>query len=113
MAGRNRAPAQARLEVTGERRWRVQGDMDFQTVGALLRAGEQAFATPGDVEVDLSAVGRTDSAGLALLLEWARAARQGGGELRLRAVPAQLTAIAAVSGLDDTFLADHSVAESS
>lgn len=104
------APA-ARLEPTGQGQWRVNGDMDFHTVGALLHAGLASFAGPGDIEVDLSGVERTDSAGLALLLEWARAARVGGGALRLRAVPAQLRAIAAVSGLDSAFLIHHEVAE--
>ena len=104
------APA-ARLEPTGQGQWRVRGDLDFHTVGALLRAGLESFAAPGDIEVDLSAVERTDSAGLALLLEWARAARVGGGALRLRAVPSQLRAIAAVSGLDTVFLAHHEVVD--
>jgi len=43
---------------------------------------------------------RADSAGLALLVEWMRAARRAGRPLRYRAIPPQMLAIARVSSLD-------------
>ena len=84
---------------------RVEGDLTFATVTALLNASSPLFASgAGGGEVDLSGVGRADSAGLALLIEWSRLARAAGYELRFQAVPAQMQAIAAASGLTDILL---------
>jgi len=81
---------------------RVEGDLTFATVGALLAASQPLFsAGPGPLRIDLSGVGRADSAGLALLIEWLRLARGAGCELQFQAVPAQMRAIAAASGLSD------------
>ncbi|MEW6647745.1 MAG: STAS domain-containing protein [Pseudomonadota bacterium] len=79
---------------------RVAGDLTFATVTALLNGSSALFsAGSGPLSVDLSGVGRADSAGLALLIEWSRLARAAGRELQFRAVPAQMQAIAAASGL--------------
>lgn len=74
----------------------VTGALDFANVPSL------PLAVPGDgeVAVDLSGVGRVDSAGVALLLEWVREARAHGRALVFRGMPAQLLAIARVSGVD-------------
>ncbi|HEB99345.1 MAG TPA: STAS domain-containing protein, partial [Thiotrichales bacterium] len=48
-----------------------------------------------------SGVGRADSAGLALLVEWMREARRQGREIRFLGMPAQMSAIAEVSGLSE------------
>lgn len=79
---------------------KVHGDLTFATVTALLGDSSPLFgAGTGALQVDLSGVGRADSAGLALLIEWLRLARTAGRELRFQAVPAQMEAIAAASGL--------------
>jgi phospholipid transport system transporter-binding protein len=90
-----------RIEATGEG-LRVEGDLTFATVGALLAASRPLFsAGEATLRVDLSGVGHADSAGLALLIEWLRLARAAGRELRFQAVPGQMQAIAAASGLTD------------
>ncbi len=79
---------------------RLEGELSFATVPELWRATPFPPAGEGPVVLDLGGVRRADSAGLALLVEWLRAARRAGRELRLRAMPEQMRAIARVSGLD-------------
>jgi phospholipid transport system transporter-binding protein len=94
---------QARLETAGRQDgaalFRLSGSLDFGSVPAVYRAGLEQFGTDGDIVLDLAGVTRANSAGLALLLEWQRLARQGGRALRLRNLPASLRNIAMVSEL--------------
>jgi len=93
--------AQAARLVRGEEgTLRLEGELSFATVAALWR--ETPFPPPGEgpLVVDLEGVVRADSAGLALLVEWMRAARRAGRPLRYRAIPPQMLAIARVSSLD-------------
>ncbi len=94
------AETTARLTTADDGVLRLEGELSFETVPALWRAVPFPPAGSGPVVLDLAGVVRTDSAGLALLVEWLRAARRAGRELRLRAMPAQMLAIARVSGLD-------------
>ena len=55
-------------------RLRLSGDLTLSTVSGLLDAGRAGVAA-GDCIVDLADVGRVDSAALALLFAWLRAAR--------------------------------------
>ena len=50
----------------------VEGDMTFATANMLLGQSLPWLAKQRTPQVDLSAVGRIDSAGLALLCEWKR-----------------------------------------
>ncbi len=77
----------------------VTGELTFATVAALHRPPWPAGTT--SLTVDLGGVTRADSAGLALLLEWARAARRQGREIRFRRTPAQLRSLAHVTGVDE------------
>ncbi len=53
------------------------------------------------IEIDLKGVTRADSAGLALLVEWLRAAERAGKSISFVNVPVQLSSIARISGLDE------------
>lgn len=80
---------------------RISGELSFTTVPALWRDADAIFSAGGDeVCFDLQAVDRTDSAGLALLIEWVRAAAEQGMGIRFRNIPAQLLDIARVSGVE-------------
>jgi phospholipid transport system transporter-binding protein len=76
--------------------------LSFNTVNAVLaESTEQLFAKPaGTIDLDLGAVNRVDSAGLALLLEWMRIARSSNMEIRYHHLPEQLLAIARAGELD-------------
>jgi phospholipid transport system transporter-binding protein len=66
---------------------------------SLLKAGETAIEG-GDSSFDLSAVQRSDSSAVALLLEWQRIARAKGLQLELRGIPANLRSLAKLYGVD-------------
>lgn len=78
----------------------VSGPLTFDTVPGVLAETAGWFRPgAGDVTVDLRAVRRADSAGLALLVEWLRLAKDAGRPLRLVGVPAQLLSIVRVHNL--------------
>jgi phospholipid transport system transporter-binding protein len=66
-------------------------------VAALGRAAIER----GDTEFDLSGVARCDSSAVAVLLEWQRAARARGAELKVSSLPAGLVSLAKVYGVAD------------
>ena len=80
----------------------VSGELDFDTVPGLLELGRSMLEGGGadPLRLDLRGVTRADSAGLALLIEWFKAARRGGREITFVNVPPQILAMARVSGLD-------------
>jgi len=67
--------------------------------GELLVAGSAAIAG-GDLDFDLGRVTEVDTAAIALLLEWQRQAIARGGRLRLAGVPADVTSLARLYGVD-------------
>jgi len=80
---------------------RVNGELSYATVPDLLEQGAALLAgRSARVRLDLGGVTRADSAGLALLVEWLRAARGRRADIVFRNVPPQMLAIARVSGLD-------------
>ena len=93
---------------------------EFRTAGdgSLLLSGELSMATvpelleqlstqgalrnaEGEILIDLQGVERADSAGLALLIEWQRLAGQQQKSIRFCNIPAQMLAIARLSGVDE------------
>ena len=82
------------LEDLGEGRFRLNGNMTFDTVERILRASEQPFAHHTRIEIDLSGVRHSDSAGLALLLEWITWANHTVREIRFVEMPQRVRAIA-------------------
>lgn len=99
---RKKVPAAARPQLEqADGTVRVSGDLTFATVTALWRDSRPLLAKGvPQLQFDLAGVGRADSAGLALLVEWLRNARAAGVELVFQAVPDQLLAIARASGVE-------------
>jgi phospholipid transport system transporter-binding protein len=75
--------------------------MDASTVGELLARSEEFFVDEAQLSVDFSGVTEGDSAGLALLIEWLRAARQRGRPIHFQNIPAQINALARISEVGD------------
>jgi phospholipid transport system transporter-binding protein len=71
--------------------------MTFETVVSLLQQSAETLAAADAAEIDLAQVTEADSAGLALLIEWKRLARQKNGTITFRNVPRQLVALASIS----------------
>lgn len=91
----------AQLNALGADRFKVDGELGFDTVRPLLAASEAPFREAGRIEIDLGGVTHGDSAGLALLIEWLRRALQAGKELHYTGMPAQLRALARISDVED------------
>jgi phospholipid transport system transporter-binding protein len=70
---------------------RVSGELTLDTVSTVFRQAELA-ANQGRhiVDLDLAAVSRVDSSGLALLLEWQSLAHRVGRIMRIRNAPPAL-----------------------
>ncbi len=92
---------EVRLEAVSPGYYRLIGELDFDSVPALAGHGRELFGAAGDVQVSLDAVERGNSAGLVLLVDWLREARRRQRRIRFTGVPAQMLALARVSGVDE------------
>lgn len=88
------------LEERGQGKFALQGRMSFDTAGSILRESEELFEPHTLIEVDLSEVSYTDSAGLALLLEWITWANHTVREIRFTGMPEKIVAIARTTEVD-------------
>jgi phospholipid transport system transporter-binding protein len=82
----------------------VAGALTFETVPGLYQSASNWFAGAGDLTIDLAQVTRTDSAGLALLIEWLRCARAANRTLRFANIPAQVQTLIRINGLQDALM---------
>ena len=98
---RKNGTGRARLESLGDGRFRVSGVLDASTAREMLEESEARFEQFAGLDIDLGGVGESDSAGLALLIEWLRLARQWQKEIRFENVPAQIEALARISEVED------------
>lgn len=85
----------------GEGRFALSGTMGFRTADQILRESEGLFEEHTRIEVDLAGVTETDSAGLALLLEWITWANHTVREIRFLNTPDKITAIARTTEVED------------
>lgn len=88
------------LQDLGDGKFLIAGAMSFDTAEQLLRASETLFEPHNRLELDLSAVTDTDSAGLALLLEWVTWANHTVREIRFTGMPEKIMAIASTTEVD-------------
>ncbi len=79
----------------------VSGELTFTTVKSVLNEIQSLVGSLSTLQIDLSDVTLSDSAGLALLVHWMRAAKQAKKPLVFHHIPAQMLAIASASGLDE------------
>lgn len=88
------------FEDLGDGKFGLAGEMTFATAEQVLRESEDLFAEYPHIQVDLSAVTRADSAGLALLLEWITWANHNIREIRFVHIPERINAIAQTTEVD-------------
>jgi phospholipid transport system transporter-binding protein len=86
---------------------RVVGSLTFTTVSALLPVGSEAIAAGLAAVVDLQGVFASDSAGLALLIEWLGEAKGAKRTLRYENVPVQLQQLARLSEVEELLIASQ------
>jgi phospholipid transport system transporter-binding protein len=104
---------EARIEVAADGSIAIIGELNHQNVPVLLkksisiifnndrdRSSNQSSDQSRDLAIDLNAVSRSDSAGVALLIEWMRQAKKNSKTIRFNNIPEQMHEIAMVSGVD-------------
>ncbi len=79
----------------------LAGELTFATVNALLEQSPALFEDHHKLNIDLTAVTHSDSAGLALLIDWMRLAKKNSKDIMFYNIPAQMLAIANASGVDE------------
>lgn len=91
----------------GPGRIRVKGALTFATARATRIAGLEAIAASqgGEIVVDCGSITESDSAGLAVLLDWLGAAQRRQATLRFSNVPERLNAIAQISEIEEALVA--------
>jgi phospholipid transport system transporter-binding protein len=92
--------ADARLEAVAAGRLKLVGDLSFRSVPRLLENSLDMIREVPEITVDLADVERSDSAGVALLVQWMREVRSQGKSITYLNIPSQMLAIARVSSLD-------------
>ncbi len=92
---------EAAFELLDGERARVCGSLHFSTVSALLTAGVAAITDGRVAVIDLSSVTASDSAGLALLIEWLSVAKAANHPLRFENIPSQLQQLARLSEVEE------------
>jgi phospholipid transport system transporter-binding protein len=85
------------LEQSADGSFLACGRMTYANAAAVLENGLGVLRASQTCIVDLTAVQETDSAGLAVLLEWRADAIKRGASLRYRNIPAQILAVARIS----------------
>lgn len=88
------------LSDLGDGRFALKGEMSFVTAERILHVSEKPFERHTLIEVDLSGVQKSDSAGLALLLEWITWANHTVREIRFIKMPERVLAIAKTTEVD-------------
>jgi len=96
------------LSDLGDGRFALAGDLSFGTAEQIRRASENQFDGQASIEISLSHVETTDSAGLALLLEWISWANHSDVEMRFLNIPEKILAIAQTTEVDELLSSAYS-----
>ncbi|MEI6746873.1 MAG: STAS domain-containing protein, partial [Methylococcaceae bacterium] len=78
------------------------GELTFASIHGKLVESPPFLRGSKDIILDLAHVTNTDSAGLALMIEWIKITRHQRAQLHFKNVPKQLLNLAKLSGLDKT-----------
>ena len=78
----------------------IEGDLTFASIDKDTLKSLDFLTASKTITLDLSQVVVTDSAGLALIIEWLKYARNKRIQIRVKNIPEQLRKIAKLSGLD-------------
>jgi phospholipid transport system transporter-binding protein len=99
------APNAASFEVvtSGPGRFAVRGVLTFANARRARNEGLNALqaSSESDLEMDCSGITLSDSAGLAVMLDWMAIMKREGRPLCFSHVPCLLLAVARISGVED------------
>jgi phospholipid transport system transporter-binding protein len=91
----------ATLTTGKDGNWLIHGELVFATVPGLLVQAARLFDGQKKLVIDLGGVTHSDSAGLALVLEWLDECRRAGRALQVQRPPQSMLDIARVSNVSD------------
>lgn len=80
----------------------IDGDLTFATIDKQTLKSFSFLKTAKEITIDLGRVSCTDSAGLALMIEWIKYSRHNRTQLSFKNIPEQLLNLAKLSGFDQT-----------
>jgi phospholipid transport system transporter-binding protein len=84
----------------------VSGDLDFSTVMLLWKQSLPLISSVKELNFDLAEVSNSNSAGLALLIEWLKYAKTAKKPIRFMQIPEQLKSIISAAGMDEVLARD-------
>ncbi len=90
------------LTDQGDGLFSIEGNLTFATIDKQTLKSFAFLSQHKQITIDLSGVECTDSAGLALMIEWIKISRQHKTRLRFKNIPEQLKHLAQLSGFDKT-----------
>ena len=88
----------AALQQVSDDRWRLTGTLDFTTVPDLRPRIHPALKQGATVTIDLGGVTHTNSAGVALILQWMEDGRRQGALVQIQNPPRAFAELAGLSG---------------
>ena len=80
----------------------IDGDLTFATIDKQTLKSFSFLKAAKEITIDLNRVSSTDSAGLALMIEWIKYSRQNRTQLAFKNIPEQLLNLAKLSGFDQS-----------
>jgi phospholipid transport system transporter-binding protein len=96
------AGASFELSAPSPERCEARGALTFATARRARKLGLAALRNAGrELSIDCGAISQTDSAGLAVLLDWLAEAKRAGCSLRLQRLPQSLLALARISAAEE------------
>lgn len=82
----------------------VSGDLDFTNVMAVYEKALKKFADYDELVFDFASVTSSDSAGLALIVEWIKNARRQNKGIKFKHLSADILSLATAAGLDQLII---------
>lgn len=95
------------LNQQSENLWALQGDLTVASINKVLQQGYKSIAKLGsgaELCLDCSGLKKVDSASVALLVEWLRAAKAKQVTLRFTKMPEMMQRIIQLSNLEELLL---------
>ena len=103
LADRDQPTGSFRLAATASGHLAAEGPLTFATARRAHEQGLQSLASAAghELEVDCSGITSSDSAGLAVLLDWLGAVKRAGRTLRYRHLPTGLVALGRIGEVEE------------
>jgi len=101
---KNKPTQEIEINILAENNYTMKGNLVFSTINKATLSLLNFQQAPSAISIDLAQVGKIDSAGLALLIEWIKFSRAHQVKLSFINIPAQLIALAKLSYIEETDL---------